>query len=82
MSWLRHALHSKLPSTWLQRLVRLRLLILPAASAFWPDRPAGAAPGVYSGVADAFVKTLRNDGPLAFYNGALASTDATCTVCW
>ncbi|KAI7842671.1 hypothetical protein COHA_003602 [Chlorella ohadii] len=33
------------------------------------SRMMSAAPGVYSGVADAFVKTLRNDGPLAFYNG-------------
>ncbi len=30
---------------------------------------AGAAPGTYSGVLDAFAKTLRRDGPLAFYNG-------------
>lgn len=31
--------------------------------------PAGAAPGVYSGVVDCFVKTFKADGPLAFYNG-------------
>ena len=33
---------------------------------------AGAAPGVYSGVLDCFVKTFKADGPLAFYNGAPA----------
>ncbi len=31
--------------------------------------PAGAAPGVSSGVLDCFVKTFKADGPLAFYNG-------------
>lgn len=34
-----------------------------------PTLLAGAAPGVYSGVGDAFVKTFKRDGPLAFYNG-------------
>lgn len=29
----------------------------------------GAAPGIYSGVLDCFVKTFKADGPLAFYNG-------------
>lgn len=29
----------------------------------------GAAPGMYSGVLDTFVKTFKTDGPLAFYNG-------------
>ncbi|GAB4814656.1 hypothetical protein N2152v2_001702 [Parachlorella kessleri] len=33
------------------------------------SRMMGAAPGVYSGVLDAFAKTLKRDGPLAFYNG-------------
>lgn len=37
-----------------------------------PAAPTGAAPGVYSGVLDCFVKTFKADGPLAFYNGALA----------
>ena len=31
--------------------------------------PAGAAPGVYSGVLDCFAKTFKADGPLAFYSG-------------
>jgi solute carrier family 25 uncoupling protein 8/9 len=31
--------------------------------------PTGAAPGIYSGVLDCFVKTFKSDGPLAFYNG-------------
>jgi solute carrier family 25 uncoupling protein 8/9 len=30
---------------------------------------AGASPGTYTGVLDAFVKTFKADGPLAFYNG-------------
>ncbi|KAL4436080.1 hypothetical protein ABPG77_005528 [Micractinium sp. CCAP 211/92] len=33
------------------------------------SRMMGAAPGVYSGVLDCFVKTFKADGPLAFYNG-------------
>lgn len=44
----------------------------PRASPPHPYPPtllAGAAPGVYSGVGDAFVKTFKRDGPLAFYNG-------------
>ena len=47
-----------------------------------PRCPTGAAPGVYSGVLDCFVKTFKADGPLAFYNGALADQrftgDAPC----
>jgi hypothetical protein len=34
---------------------------------------AGADPGTYSGVVDAIIKTLRRDGPLAFYSGARTS---------
>lgn len=37
--------------------------------------PAGAGPGTYTGVLDAFVKTLRNDGPLALYNGERVARD-------
>jgi solute carrier family 25 uncoupling protein 8/9 len=33
------------------------------------SRMMGAAPGTYSSVADAFVKTARRDGLRAFYNG-------------
>lgn len=33
------------------------------------SRMMGAAPGTYKGVLDAFVQTLKRDGPLAFYNG-------------
>ena len=34
----------------------------------WTTRK-GDSTGKYSGVLDCFVKTARNDGPLAFYNG-------------
>jgi hypothetical protein len=34
-----------------------------------PHQPTGDRAGKYSGVLDCFVKTARNDGPLAFYNG-------------
>lgn len=33
------------------------------------SRMMGAAPGVYKGVLDAFVKTFKKDGITAFYNG-------------
>lgn len=33
------------------------------------SRMMGAPAGMYKGVLDAFVKTAKNDGPLAFYNG-------------
>ncbi|KAK2079158.1 Matrilysin [Prototheca wickerhamii] len=33
------------------------------------SRMMGAAPGVYSGVIDTFIKTARKDGVLAFYSG-------------
>eukprot|EP00887_Chlorella_sp_A99_P006288 scaffold3.g6288.t1 len=33
------------------------------------SRMMGAAPGTYSGMMDAFLQTLRREGPLALYNG-------------
>lgn len=43
-------------------------------------RVMNAKPGVYSGVLDCVVKTMRNDGPLAFYNGF--SANANRIVSW
>ena len=34
-------------------------------------RGSGAAPGVYTGLVDCFVKTLSRDGIHAFYSGFL-----------
>ena len=31
--------------------------------------PAGDSQGLYKGVVDCFVKTFKNDGPMAFYKG-------------
>jgi len=45
------------------------LLSIPFADFACHALDAGAAPGIYSGVLDCFVKTFKADGPLAFYNG-------------
>lgn len=43
-------------------------------------RIMNAKPGTYNGVADCIIKTIKNDGPLAFYNGF--TTNASRIISW
>lgn len=43
-------------------------------------RIMNAKPGTYSGVGDCIIKTIKNDGPLAFYNGF--TTNASRIISW
>ena len=42
-------------------------------------RVMNAKPGVYKGVIDCVIKTMKNDGPLAFYNGFSANANRIVT---